>query len=287
MSIFDSKVAVPEGAAWLYFLDHTSQHASSILIFMDSSKSDAGLRCDACGHVVKNLQSIRHHLRRHHPDSNDFNFSKLTLGSPMRPPVKQPFKCNYCGDVGETLEEMHTHHAFLHSHLECSITNLMDEALSSLHSPSTSHSAGETKISSSVAIPVNNTDSPSVPTVVNEACKQSDNVAEETLSGAASTSAVHSVSLCKNTARKSVPTLTKRAVAVKSTSRPQQVAECDDDEEFSVYQVTQPPLELENVYAFVNLGAGVPMRLTVQQLGRLVNLKPQVVVTDVSNAKEN
>lgn len=205
----------------------------------------------------------------------------------MRPPVKQPFKCNYCGDVGETLEEMHTHHAFLHSHLECNITNLMDEALSSLHSPSTSHSVGETKISSSVAIPVNNKNSPSVPTGVSEVCKQSENVPEETLSGDAPASTVPSVSQCKNTARKSVPTLVKRAVAMKSTSKPQLVAECDDNEEFSVYQITQPPLELENVYAFVNLGAGVPMRLTVQQLGRLVNLKPQVVVTDVLNSKEN
>ncbi|MPC40491.1 hypothetical protein E2C01_034051 [Portunus trituberculatus] len=40
----NSKVAVPEGVAWLYFLDHTSQHAGSILVFMDSSKSVAGHR---------------------------------------------------------------------------------------------------------------------------------------------------------------------------------------------------------------------------------------------------
>ena len=198
----------------------------------------------------------------------------------MRPPVKQPFKCNYCGDVGETLDEMNTHHAFLHSHLECNITNLMDEALSSLHSPSTSHSVGETRISSSVS----NKNSPNIPTELSE-CKQSESVAEETLS--VPISVVPSVSQCKNTARKSMPTLVKRAVAMKSTSKPQIVAECYDNEEFSVYQITQAPIEVDNVYAFVNLGAGVPMRLTVQQLGRLVNLKPQVLVTDILNTKKN
>lgn len=287
MSISDSKVAVPEGVAWLYFLDHTSQHASSILVFMDSSKSVAGLRCDVCGHVVKNLQSVRHHLRRHHPDSDEFTFSKLTLGSPMRPPVKQPYKCNYCGDVGETLEEMHTHHAFLHSHLECNITNLMDEALSSLHSPSTSHSVAETKISSSVALPVSNKNSPSVPSGVSEVSKQTEIVPEEMLPREIPVNDGPSVSVCKNTARKSMPTFAKRAVAMKSTSKPQMVAEIDENAELSAYQVTQHPLELENVYAFVNLGTDVPMRLTVHQLGKLINLEPQVVVSDVLNKKEN
>lgn len=239
-----------------------------------------------CGHVVKNLQSIRHHIRRHHPDTDDFTFSKLTLGSPMRPPVKQPFKCNYCGDVGETLEEMHTHHAFLHSHLECSITNLMDEALSSLHSPSTSHSIEDSKISSSVVRPVSSKNSLTASTVISEVSNQAGNTTEDSKFTSEAPSAIPVVSQCKNTARKSFPTLMKRAVAMKSTSKPQMV-EYDDTDEFSVYHISQPPLELENVYAFVNLGAGVPMRLTVQQLGRLVNLKPQVVVTDVLNAKEN
>lgn len=256
-------------------------------VVMDNYKSDAGLRCDVCGHVVKNLQSIRQHIRRHHPGTDDFTFSKLTLGSPMRPPVKQPFKCNYCGDVGETLEEMHTHHAFLHSHLECSITNLMDEALSSLHSPSTSHSVEDSKISSSIVRPMGSKSSLTVSTAISEVSKEPENTVEDSKSAIESPSAVPLVSQCKNTARKSFPTLMKRAVAMKSTSKPQVVEECDDTEEFSAYHNTQPPLELENVYAFVNLGAGVPMRLTVQQLGRLVDLKPQVVVTDVSNEQEN
>ncbi|XP_050714348.1 uncharacterized protein LOC126997343 isoform X4 [Eriocheir sinensis] len=251
------------------------------------SRENVYFRCDVCGHVVKNLQSIRQHIRRHHPGTDDFTFSKLTLGSPMRPPVKQPFKCNYCGDVGETLEEMHTHHAFLHSHLECSITNLMDEALSSLHSPSTSHSVEDSKISSSIVRPMGSKSSLTVSTAISEVSKEPENTVEDSKSAIESPSAVPLVSQCKNTARKSFPTLMKRAVAMKSTSKPQVVEECDDTEEFSAYHITQPPLELENVYAFVNLGAGVPMRLTVQQLGRLVDLKPQVVVTDVSNEQEN
>lgn len=205
----------------------------------------------------------------------------------MRPPVKQPFKCNYCGDVGETLEEMRTHHAFLHSHLECNITNLMDEALSSLHSPSTSHSVEDTKQSSSIVRHVGSKSSPSVSTAASEVSKQTSDL-EDLKSANESPSAVLAPQ-CKNTARKSFPSLTKRSVAVKSTSKAQVVEECDDNEEFSSYHMTQPPLELENVYSFVNLGAGVPMRLTVQQLGQLglVNLKPQVVVTDVLDAEEN
>lgn len=204
----------------------------------------------------------------------------------MRPPVKQPFKCNYCSDVGETLEEMHTHHAFLHSHLECSITNLMDEALSSLHSPSTSHSVEDSKISSSVVRSIGSKSSLTVSTAVSDVSKEYENTEDSKLAIEVP-SPVSVVLQCKNTARKSFPTLMKRAVAMKSTSKPQMVEECDDAEEFSAYHTTQPPLELENVYAYVNLGAGVPMRLTVQQLGRLVDLKPQVVVTDVSNEKEN
>lgn len=205
----------------------------------------------------------------------------------MRPPVKQPFKCNYCGDVGETLEEMHTHHAFLHSHLECNITNLMDEALSSLHSPSTSHSVEDTKISSSVVRPVSSKSGPALTTTISEECKQTANTVEDSKSTNESLSGVPAFSQCKNTARKSFPILTKRAVAMKSTSKLQVVEDFDDLEEFSAYQITQPPLELENVFAFVNLGAGVPMRLTVQQLGRLVNLNPEVIVTDILNEKEN
>lgn len=244
-------------------------------------------RCDVCGHVVKNLQSIRQHIRRHHPGTDDFTFSKLTLGSPMRPPVKQPFKCNYCGDVGETLEEMRTHHAFLHSHLECNITNLMDEALSSLHSPSTSHFIEDTNVSSSVARPVSSKNSPAVSSGVSMVSKQTANT-EDLKSTIELPCAALVTSQCKNTARKSFPVVSKRAVAMKSTSKPQMVEELNDNEEFSVYSISQPPLELENIFAFVNLGGGVPMRLTVQQLGQLVDLKPQVVVSDVlNNADEN
>lgn len=234
-----------------------------------------------CGHVVKNLQSIRQHIRRHHPEANEFTFSKLTLGSPARPPIKQPFKCNYCGDVGETIQEMHTHHAFLHSHLECSITNLMDEALSSVHSPSTSHSSGETKNAAFVTAPA------ACKSNVPAACKSNPPPSGE-LSNQKVTAGVPVVPVprLKNTARKSISAPIKRSVAVKSTSKPQPTAESiasDNDESFSFYRVPQPPLQLENVYAFVNLGAGVPMRLTVQQLGRLFNLWPQVTVTNAKS----
>ncbi|XP_069943249.1 uncharacterized protein [Cherax quadricarinatus] len=232
-------------------------------------------RCDVCGHVVKNLSSIRQHLRRHHPNSEEFTFTKLALGSPMRPPIKQPFKCNYCGDVGETIQEMHTHHAFLHSHLECSITNLMDEALSSVHSPSTSQSSGEIKPPVFVPVPT--------PAISKSSPAQSGELSiPKTSVGIPVVPEIRH----KNTARKSVPSSVKRTVAVKSTTKLQPTAANICDQSFSFYRVPQPPLQLENIYAFVNLGAGVPMRLTVQQLGRLFSLFPQVMLSKVESIKK-
>ncbi|XP_042867253.1 uncharacterized protein LOC122250022 isoform X3 [Penaeus japonicus] len=223
-------------------------------------------RCDVCCHVVKNLQSMRYHIRRHHPEADEFTFSKLTLGSPVRPPMKQPFKCNYCGDVGETLQEMHTHHAFLHSHLECSITNLMDEALSSVHSPTPSHSSNEVKNPPLVPLPViSKCSSPQVADVSSPAAEIKSLVVPQ----------------MKNTARKSMTSMRKRHVAMKSTSKSQPRAttsSCSDDEGQSWYGVPQPSIQMENLYAFVNLGAGVPMRLTVQRLGKLLDLQPKVVI---------
>lgn len=225
-------------------------------------------RCDVCCHVVKNLQSMRYHIRRHHPEADEFTFSKLTLGSPVRPPMKQPFKCNYCGDVGETLQEMRTHHAFLHSHLDCSITNLMDEALSSVHSPTPSHSSNEVKNPPLVPLPViSKCSSPQVADISSPAADIKSPVIPE----------------MKNTARKSITTLKKRHVAMKSTSKSQpraSTSSCSDEDGQSWYGVPQPSIQMENLYAFVNLGAGVPMRLTVQRLGKLLDLQPKVMVYD-------
>ncbi|XP_042204515.1 uncharacterized protein LOC121854154 isoform X2 [Homarus americanus] len=267
---------------------HKSAHPNlplKITRLPSAPRENIYFRCDVCGHVVKNLQSIRQHIRRHHPEADEFTFSKLTLGSPMRPPMKHPFKCNYCGDVGETVQEMQTHHAFLHSHLECSITNLMDEALSSVHSPSTSHSSGEPK--------------PPVFAPMPAVCKSSPAQSGELSNPQIPTAApIVPMPKHKNTARKSIPTLVKHAVAKMSTSKLQRSVvtnisgggddnnddnDSDDNEPFSSYCVPQPPLELENIYAFVNLGAGVPMRLTVQQLRRLIKLSPQVTVTNIKS----
>lgn len=238
---------------------------------LPQSSSD---RCDMCGHVVKTMHSIRHHLRRQHPEANEFTFSKLTLGSQMRPPIKHPYKCNYCGDVGETLQEMNTHHAFLHSHLECSITNLMDEALSSVHSSSTTHSSGELKSSqSAIAVSTANKCSP----------------AHNSEPDNSKSSEPKCVLEKKNTARKSMPLPLKRTVAMKSTARqhigkPVCVAE---DGTYSFYKAPQSPIHNDNIYAFLSLGAGVPVRLTMQQLERLFDLRPQVKLSDVNVVKNS
>nr|XP_045625021.1 uncharacterized protein LOC123774609 isoform X2 [Procambarus clarkii] len=318
---------------------HKSAHSKlpiKITRLPSAPRENIYFRCDVCGHVVKNLQSIRQHIRRHHPEAEEFTFSKLTLGSPVRPPIKQPFKCNYCGDVGETIQEMHTHHAFLHSHLECSITNLLDEALSSVHTPSTSHSSGETKSPAFVPVPAPAV-SKSSPAQNRELSSQKTSAGAPVIPmGAPLTPAVGPVVPVgepvvpvgepvipvrepvtpvgnpviplgepiipvkppvipvvkhKNTARKSMQVPLRRTVAMKSTTKlqpsaPSRSDDDDNDESFSFYQVPQSPLQLENIYAFVNLGAGVPMRLTVQQLGRLFNLWPRVTVTNIKNTRK-
>lgn len=220
-----------------------------------------------CGHVVKTMQSIRHHLRRQHPEANEFTFSKLTLGSQMRPPIKNPYKCNYCDGRGETLQAMNTHHAFLHSHLECNITNLMDEALSSVHSSSAVHSSEETKPSQAATVSAANKSELNNPT----------------------TSMSKLELKKKNTARKSFPLSVKRPVAMKSTAKPQMakaVSLVDEDGSYSYYRAPPSPTHNDDIFAFLSLGSGVPVRLTMQQLERLFNLRPQLKLTDV-NLLEN
>lgn len=241
-------------------------------------------RCDVCGHVVKNMSSIRQHLRRQHQGTDEFTFTKLALGSPMRPPIKQPFKCNYCGDVGETLQEMHTHHAFLHSHLDHSITNLMDEALSSLHSPSASHSV----------------------VVVQEATKAVTTTPASTTTDNANNQTTHTpthtteepislppplpttgVSRRKNTARKSF-SRTKNTDAISvSTAKENTSKTHQEDNELNTPKATQSTTtpQVDNIYAFINLDGNIPRRLTVHEMSELFDLKPQLSIPDISNTK--
>lgn len=218
-------------------------------------------RCEVCAHVVKNMSSIRLHLRRRHPEASEFTFTKLTFDSPMRFPIKQPYKCNYCGDVGETLQEMQTHHAFLHSHLEISVKNLRDEALSSVHTPSTSSCSEEVPVVGNVSFPV--ATSSTLPTL-------SPSYSKKPVSD--------SVPRLKNTARKSFPVSVRRTVAMKSTAKPQSsiLSSSTGQECCDSFDSTDSSQQL--IYACVDLGAGVPVKLTVQKLGKLINLQPSVVL---------
>lgn len=243
-------------------------------------------RCDVCGHVVKNMSSIRQHLRRQHQGTDEFTFTKLALGSPMRPPIKQPFKCNYCGDVGETLQEMHTHHAFLHSHLDHSITNLMDEALSSLHSPSASHSVVVVQEATKTVttLPASTT----TDNANNQTALTPSHTTEEPipLPPSLPTTAVSKV---KNTARKSFSRTKNMDVisvstAKEKTSNTHQEGELNND--LNTPKATQSTTpQGDNIYAFINVDGNIPVRLTVQQMSELFDLKPQLSIPNISNAK--
>lgn len=231
-------------------------------------------------------------MDRLHPD-NSSAFSVMPFSNPsFMPPTKQPFKCNYCGDTSATIEEIRTHHAFLHSHLSESFINLRDEALASLHK-SSSGSQNITPEASSPHLPASFQNS-----------QLPDTISRLSLLSNVKTPFI------KNKARKSFPIkfLQKRQIATKSTAGRLQLVHRDDLKRLSTESAAERdtktcetgllicnnesstdnkddddnieanPLDLNEIYADFNLLGNSRTRLTVTQYSALVNIKPQVVV---------
>ncbi|CAL4122877.1 unnamed protein product, partial [Meganyctiphanes norvegica] len=209
-------------------------------------KDNIWFRCEVCQHVVKNLRSIKAHMQRHHPSSMD-SYTKLAMqGSPYIPgpgtspctsvssspmqmsspltPVpgsikspatafNPPFMCRYCSDYGETLQEMLTHHTFMHSHLEPRIINTSDESLvpSSFTKYNMSPQVHDTEaiLSGAAALPS--------PLTTASASRRLSTEQDNT--SLSSVSKLQPIGKIKNTARKSFPVPEKRSVAMKSTSK--------------------------------------------------------------------
>lgn len=228
-------------------------------------------------------------MDRLHPDNNTA-FSVMPFSNPsFMPPTKQPFKCNYCGDTSATIEEIRTHHAFLHSHLTESFINLRDEALASLHKSS----SGAQNITLQEFSPHLS------------ASPQTSQLPDTIFHSSLLTNVKGP--FIKNSARKSFPIKFshKRQIATKSTAGRLQLIRRDElkrsstenavdtstcgsrplisSNEFSIdnEQNEAEPLNLNQIYADFNLLGNSRTRLTVTQYSALVNIKPLVVVKKI------
>lgn len=232
-------------------------------------------------------------MERMHP-GNLNAFTRMQSESNLLLTTKQPIKCNYCGDTAASIDEIESHHNFLHSHLPVSYTNLRDEALLSIHKSSANNPPTKETVafSSSVSSLPRPTSIKEEPPVIRNP-------------------------FSKNTARKSFPRSLpqRRQIATKSTSgrlqlvRLKQVkemfeAEKSEDHSEAVPNTTEPadssrttsspspdtepeddsPLNLDEIYASVNLLGSTPMRLSVTQLSALVNLKPKIALKDIKQS---
>ena len=194
-------------------------------------------------------------MKKVHPNDDPESYSRISANP------YTSFKCNYCGDILPTIEDLQYHNTFFHSHLPLNFTNLADKK-----NPLVSYS-------------------------------QSSSFSDSSPSTSKITNTFTTLKMPKNTARKSFATSVKRPYAVKSTgSKRLKLDEPDSDsemdnfnlpslEEFSFYSVSQPKLDLQEIYTDANFLGGSPVRLSVAQMAAMKNIKPKVLVNDIHRCK--